>query len=428
MQALVRRCGHACLTSPSRRLRPLALTHCAFRYHARVSLKCRYISSRSDSTVENITVPCGSNGSIQLHVDRYTAPSSLPPPVIIYLPPGPICSSPDDSHVTSILANNIAATVVQLNYRFGADHRFPTPVHDVLFGFDWVVENLLGSRSGKLSAVNDFEHTRVGVFGELVGGGLATMLALTECHTKGYRISAAATNDPILDWVFPETVANELSVEPLSNKRSKKNSKTSFWKDMQHDPILQEMLRSRTNLFRKPDDWFDPFISSTLFFRSAGVEVPKSHDFGLVDEFQELTLLDQKDFLREQLQLSTISNTTVNALHTDDGQGPKDEEEAKKVRKTAKRYPNVGSRLTLPNFYITTGHQGMLHEQAAEFTHLVRRSMVRTDELRDVDPELSIMHAEQRASHLIRDPNQKHWHKGWAEGVAGVAQWFREVL
>ncbi|GAM82456.1 hypothetical protein ANO11243_004360 [Dothideomycetidae sp. 11243] len=344
-------------------------------------------------------------------ITRSGQASSLPPPVILYLPPGPLLSYPRPFPVASILAANVASTVVQIDYRLGLGHKYPAPVHDVLFGYDWVLRNLVGTHPLHGSA-------RIGVFGELVGGGLATMLALTECHSRGHRIAAAAANDPILDWIFPEAVANEISQIPSSSSRAKKNDKSAFWLEMQRDPALMEMIKARPSLFRKPADWFDPFASPTLFFRSAGISVPTDH---AIDEFDEISRLNQQDFLREQRQLSAI--TLADSSNTTD-----DEEAQKKPRKASTRFPNVGSGLTLPSLQLMTADHGMFHEQAAEMIHLTHRSMVRTDELRHADPDIAVMHAQERATHVIREPDSKYWHEGWDRGIADVAQWFREVL
>jgi acetyl esterase/lipase len=88
--------------------------------------------------------------------------------------------------------------VARINYRASSTHKYPTPIHDVLAGYDWIRDHLLR---------DEFQRpylARMGVCGELVGGSLATMLALTECHLGQSRIGAAAVNSPVVDWVFPD--------------------------------------------------------------------------------------------------------------------------------------------------------------------------------------------------------------------------------
>jgi acetyl esterase/lipase len=105
----------------------------------------------------------------------------------------------DEEHrVITTLRDSAGVTVARINYRASPDHQYPTPFHDMLFGWDWIRENLL---------VDEFKRpylARLGVCGELIGGSLATMLALTECRLGESRIAAAAVNNPIVDWVFPD--------------------------------------------------------------------------------------------------------------------------------------------------------------------------------------------------------------------------------
>lgn len=95
-----------------------------------------------------------------------------------------------------MLRETAAATIARINYRASSEFQFPTPFHDVLFGWDWIRENLL------LDKFDRSYLARLGVCGELIGGSLATMLALTECRIGESRIAAAAVNNPIADWVF----------------------------------------------------------------------------------------------------------------------------------------------------------------------------------------------------------------------------------
>ena len=124
-------------------------------------------------------------------------------PILLYLPPGPVVkkSLEDEERVITTLQDSSAATVVRINYRASSLNQYPTPCHDVLLGYDWVCEHLL---------IDEFSRpylARLGVCGELVGGSLATMLALTECRLGESRIGAAAVNNPIVDWVFPDELA-----------------------------------------------------------------------------------------------------------------------------------------------------------------------------------------------------------------------------
>lgn len=249
------------------------------------------------------------------------------------------------------------------------------------------------------------------------------MLALTECHARGHRVAAAAINNPILDWVTLDNVH-----DPVASKKLKSSKKLSL-PDSFHDGDVQLAIEARSKSFHKPEGWFDSFASPSLFFRSAGADIPKEDFATPLDEFQELSLLDQQDFMRQQLKLSTIThNSSLTDSYPDQPDDNDASQEVKKPRRTAKRYPKIDSGLSLPNFLITTSESGTWHDQAVDFTHMVRRSMMRTDELKHKDPVASRLHAEQRMHHHFHKEEGKFWHRGWEHGIASVARWFREVL
>ncbi|KAJ8104449.1 hypothetical protein OPT61_g10750 [Boeremia exigua] len=151
---------------------------------------------------EHFDVPCRSNGSIRLDVYHALDASA---PILLYLPPGPVVPPDPDAEerVIAALRASSAATVVRINYRASSQHQFPTPNHDVLYGYDWIQENMLLDGAQKPYAA------RIGICGELMGGSIATMLALTECRVGESRIIAAAVNNPIVDWVFPDDLPHK---------------------------------------------------------------------------------------------------------------------------------------------------------------------------------------------------------------------------
>ena len=121
--------------------------------------------------------------------------------VLIYLPRGPLLhDSIHSASTVSLLNRALPYPVVQLNYRCGRNNQYPGPIHDVLAGYDWIKTHLLPqrhvARAGRSERVG-----QVAVCGELIGGGLATMLAVTECQIGRPGIRAAAVNNPVLDWV-----------------------------------------------------------------------------------------------------------------------------------------------------------------------------------------------------------------------------------
>lgn len=259
-------------------------------------------------------------------------------------------------HAPSTIASNTNATVVQINYRLSDLNHFPTAIHDVLFGYDWVVKHMMTSRATPYPGRATSQPTRVGVLGDSIGGGLATMLALTECHADGPRISAAAVNDPIVDWAFDDTTV-------------------AGTQDTVDATGSDQLLRARRKSFSKMEHCFDPFASPILFFRSAGLDIPDDRQDAQLDEFSELSRLDRdEDFHREQLRLSNISTSSIQ-----EGASLSDAmtESKKQPRRTSKRYPRAGSGLLLPQFRITTSEQSPLRDQARELAKHMRRCVAR---------------------------------------------------
>lgn len=344
---------------------------------------------------EQFDVPCRSNGSIKVDVYHALEASS---PILVYLPPGPVM--PEDSEaeegVIAALRTSSAATIVRINYRASAQHQYPIPYHDVLYGYDWIQNNILVDGSSQPYAA------RVGVCGELMGGSIATMLALTECRVGESRIAAAAVNNPITDWVFPddlpavspsklpEPVAGEetafpaeddmmasfkaLKVGELPKPKAKRKRKTkaiplTSWQAWTDNDIIPTLTLSamRDVLFRRQEDMFDRFASPIHFFRSphAQLVLPQVVD----------SAIEQPDYaLDEETQMYLSHYASVNGKTPE----PLGTPELTRCRSYARVYPQAGTgKISLPAWNITSGSQSPLHDQAAELSKVLRRSIAR---------------------------------------------------
>jgi acetyl esterase/lipase len=312
--------------------------------------------------------------------------------------------SPDeDERVIPTLQESSAATIVRINYRASSVHQYPTPCHDVLTGYDWVLEHLL---------IDEFSRpylARLGVCGELVGGSLATMLALTECRLgeSGMgesRIGAAAINNPIVDWVFPdefpvvepedlpepqygdetqlpadEDMAGSLAIrEAVENlqkerkrpkKRSQKTPPPTSWQAYRDNTIIPAWTLSeeREILFKKPQDYFDRFASPIHFFRSPHAQLifPPQDDIFASQQPDEL------------LDIETQMALNHYATFEDSIKVPPAVPTLSRCRAYARNYPPAGTRLSLPIWHITTGMQSPLSDTTHELAKMLRRSIAR---------------------------------------------------
>ncbi|KAG9672341.1 glycoside hydrolase, partial [Aureobasidium melanogenum] len=355
------------------------------------------------------------------------------PAIILYLPPGPLLPTAFPTvDAGAALSSVTSATVVQINYRCSQEHRYPTPIHDVLTGYDWVLEHLVPSRSFYRPGRSANHSIKLAVCGELVGGSLAAMLALTECRLQGPYVAAAAINEPVIDWVFPEDeeVEHETSVDRLASyvqglqigQKSKAKSRlrqTSF-STFGDNTVLNAstLLKARRDLFRRPEDYFDTFASPILNFRTSGVSVPPPPQLkSAVDEFAELALFERDEFHRQQIKMSALSNRP----QSPDQQEESTAEATKKPRKSYRRWPNAGSGLRIPQMHISSAVTSPLSDQVEEFSRLMQKSIV-SQELKTVEAEGDDMAKE--AAYMLAERQIQHRQPDnlrlWSLGIIGI--------
>ncbi|KAI9822725.1 MAG: hypothetical protein M1826_000429 [Phylliscum demangeonii] len=343
----------------------------------------------TSSRREDVAVNVGSSGAITLNLHYPHAAVDAAgghSPVVLFLPRGPLVADgvADEALVTTLSASMPSATVVRVNYRADGHTQFPIAVHDVLAAYDWVLQSggVLPARTAPPRPRTPRRPWRIGVCGELIGGSLATMLALTECKPGRAAgiIAAAAVNSPVLDWTFDLTQAAALPTEEESvavvdeemeraqawpptvsttlagrlaaarSKKAKKKTKKKMakvapsWDQFASQPALsaEELRAARALCFRRPASYFDPFASPTLFFRSAGIDVP-------AEESED----------GDSLPVASSS-------------GPP--QKLPMRRPTHRLYPPTGMGLQLPHMRLSIGTENPLHDQAAELVHLMRRS------------------------------------------------------
>lgn len=282
----------------------------------------------------------------------------LSPTILVYLPRGSdLFDVESDGSTLNVFRSHVHSHIVQVNYRLSREHKFPTPVHDVLAGYDWILENLLPKRS--ITRPRRSDHVgRVAVCGELIGGGLATALALTECRLGELGIIAAAVNNPLVDWV-------SLDDAPLAR------SKYSTRGTLQVPSLAEtnEFLSLRKELFKRPGAYFDPFASPILFFRSAGANVPPPPLASYEDNMEHLSVIEREEFFRQY----GADGDSKHSVDTSE----EDATSEKPPRKASKRFPSKSLGLRLPSFHITAGSMSPLTTQAAELTNLLRQSIAR---------------------------------------------------
>lgn len=297
---------------------------------------------------------------------RYSPrPSNASQSALIYLPRGPLLgNSQHDNLNLATLRSTLSCPVISINYRCDGEHKHPTVIHDVIAGYDWVVQNICNAST----STNRFNHEHNGhklaVCGELLGGSLATTLALTECRAnESTAVVAAAVNNPITNWVDIE-----------------EDDSVKSFPEYQDQLTVHELHRQRNSLFRDPAAYFDPFASPALFFRAAGSRVPVSKP--PLTDMEELAELENQDFFRTQLALSAVSHSYASI----DNRPLISDVEYETSRKSSRRFPSKSLALRLPRFRVTSGRGSIIAEQSEELVGLLSRAAERQSKARASSP------------------------------------------
>jgi hypothetical protein len=324
--------------------------------------------------------------------------------LILYLPPGPSTAIADSPLPPFLFTSGFP--VVRINYRW-ADHRFPTPIHDVTFAYDWVLSNLV-SNSGP--------RRQVAIYGSQLGGTLATSLALTESRIgRRGSIAALAVKDSIFDWsplTVPET--DLPTVKSPKKKRGCASSTPASVEDVERKRLAALM----PDLFKTPDSCFDPFASPILFFRTAGLDVAPS--FGWTpgsDNEESLNILEASQSTSDDEALASKDPTIEDVLI------------GTQARRTNLRFPPRSSGLRIPFSRIrVTGDSPFLFEQGQEMARLLQRSIL-MHELKDRSlwgEEVDAGEAELRVQLVESEDGSASAEK--VDDDPGAGEWFRDCL
>jgi len=208
--------------------------------------------------------------------------------VLVHLPTGPPLIPgpwPIANEQTSLLAlASPRTTIVTIHYRLSspiepadADTYFPTPIHDVCEGLDF-----LTSSSSPFNYGDDLKP-KISLLGAHMGGGLAAMLALTQPND----LHAVTLVEPMVDWVGLDELIEQLQESPEGSLESdlsafkraspKKRRVLQFIgiNDKSVFAAAEQLVNLRARLFKTPSAYFDPFASPLLFLRAPGRDTPQ---------------------------------------------------------------------------------------------------------------------------------------------------------
>ncbi|KAK3384180.1 hypothetical protein B0T24DRAFT_662548 [Lasiosphaeria ovina] len=313
--------------------------------------------------VQHFRVPCASSGDITVSLHNVGDQHRSSDPLLIWLPPFSAShasnlkseswdgsSSPPVADIPSWLPRYPTAVI---NYRWSplsedapelpppengesiAPLRWPTPIHDVLFGYSWILNNL---------APPDGERRDVYVCGSYLGAGLAAGLALTESHARQpMAVRGLVAYNGIYDWTM------FLPDHPVRQHRGAKKDKPSSSSSQtagrvklpslaslrrsfakappeNQDPAFRLLKQRMPALFDTPGDLFDPFASACLFFHSAALHVPPDFTTSVTATAAASDMSQAIDALASLSLSSASSSSRWDEQGYGDGDGDGDDE------------------------------------------------------------------------------------------------------
>ncbi|GAP88303.1 hypothetical protein SAMD00023353_3001040 [Rosellinia necatrix] len=236
---------------------------------------------------ERVSVPVGSSGSVNIDLHNLAKVSSSEP-LLVYLPPSSSAAPTSNLAQLPRFAHRHAVAVIHYRWieseeeeesvRYDASgdegageeavfRRFhpgwPAPIHDTLKAYTWIVENLSPTGYGRRD---------IYLYGSYLGASLATSLALTESHPhERIAVRGCVAYNGVYNWTM-------FLPDHRINKLPQLHNFLEQLLDLPGDPIFHELKQMAGELFNKPDDLFDPFASSCLFFHTPGLLIPPSFD------------------------------------------------------------------------------------------------------------------------------------------------------
>ena len=258
-------------------------------------------------------------------------------------------------------------------------------------GYDWVRKTLARGHTAYTGPMTASKPSNIGICGELAGGALATMLAVTECSSthedlEPQGITALAVGNPILDWtaLIPRDPKPNISQAPFFRKgggspRGADNESLT----------ANGLCNLRDTFFSDAETYFDPFASPLLFFSSPKTDLPDE-----VDPFIDYGFLN------------VVSEPPV------------------VKRRWALRYPPRGSNLILPWTKVEVGNDCILAEQGAHLVKMMRRSFgnLGADQVADAQ---NVKQNVKRDFEIVRRDGIGLWDEKHA---LEIGRWFGEKL
>ncbi|KAE8445113.1 hypothetical protein EG329_013715 [Mollisiaceae sp. DMI_Dod_QoI] len=271
---------------------------------------------------------CGALDASQRRLYNTQALTNPSTPLILYLPPTGSHLREQHPQIPSYLFQP-SISLARINYRWNipkpsptntpgsspspkllssdpsySNHPFPTPLHDILHAYNYLVDTVLPRYSPlkpsppvtptrtPYSAPPAFSRLKIIqrpiiLYGSFLGGTLATSIALTESRkslSHPVKIAGLVVKNGIFDFSPlaltqpPSTPVEDGEVHDIEAEREELglNSQTEAgngpWNQGWDNQLLDPLKKK---LFANPGSTFDSFASPVMFFRTSGFHVPK---------------------------------------------------------------------------------------------------------------------------------------------------------
>ncbi|KAK1759582.1 hypothetical protein QBC47DRAFT_316158 [Echria macrotheca] len=346
---------------------------------------------------QDIHVPCASSGSITVTLHNLSdhRPTT---PLVIWIPP---LSYADGYGTPRIMLPRLLdqLPVATINYRWcHPDHhektRWPLPIHDILFGYQWTIENL---------APPNLSRRDIYVYGSSLGASLAASLALTESHAhEPMAVRGLIAYNGIYNWT---TFLPDHPIHKAPRSKSTIPIPIPEPAPQADDDSLSDFRQSMPLLFGDPANIFDPFASPILFFHTSGMNVPADFTTTARSDFTRAV-----DILSQTPPLSPDTDTSQETIHL------------KPPRKSHLVFPPRKSTLQIPETLL-------LHDPPPPFSGHTRRarksSAVRMNSFRHQAQELA--HVMIRSVEMFELKDRMRWDHEFEDPMARVEEAERRV-
>lgn len=335
-------------------------------------------------------------------------------PFFVHLPPFPSADA-----VPTPLPRFLAdKPVASINYRWVAlegvadavTSRWPRPIHDTLFAYSWLVENL---------APEGLQRRDIYVYGSHLGGSLATALSLTEAHPHmRFAVRGVISYNGVYNWTMflPDHAINR----PYKRTKNPAPRRRQQVEDS-HLYRLQELLPA---FFRAPVDMFDPFASPSLFFHNPGLAVPEASYVMTAEETAALLALADPEAAAaaQHARVAAHKSHLVFPPRASTQKIP----EALLLYDSPVAAPSKTGRRT-----VASGRGNTMENQARELAELMRRSVdkVELKERRRWDEDVDLWQGEaERRVQLCEVGDERSSLELNPVGEAAVEEWLAKRL